>query len=154
MIDKFDGTEFRFLSNFYASKVMLDDIEFPTVEHAFQAAKTLDIEERLTIKEASTPGVAKIMGRHVTLRADWEEIKISVMENLVRQKFQDAILRERLLSTGHQILVEGNTWHDTFWGVYNNVGANNLGKILMKIRAEIQDEQKRNDPKASKQELL
>jgi len=149
MIDKFDGTEFRFLSNFYPSKVVLDDIEFPTVEHAFQAAKTLDIEERLTIKEASTPGVAKIMGRHVALRLDWEEIKIDVMEALVRQKFNDPALREKLLATGDQILVEGNTWHDSFWGVYNGIGANNLGKILMKIRNE-----KRNHSEASKQELL
>jgi hypothetical protein len=140
MIDKFDGTEYKFLSNFYASEVKLGDITFPTVEHAFQAAKTLDIEERLMIKEASTPGIAKTMGRHVILRSDWEEVKISVMEDLIRQKFRNPILREKLLSTKHEILVEGNYWHDTFWGVCNNVGENNLGKILMKIRAEIQNE--------------
>jgi N-glycosidase YbiA len=151
MIDKFDGTEFGFLSNFYPSKVKLGDIIFPTIEHAFQAAKTLDIEERLTIKEASTPGVAKIMGRGVKLRPDWEEIKISVMEDLVRQKFtNDPILKQKLLDTRHQILVEGNHWHDTFWGVCNNVGQNNLGKILMKIRAEFQNEQARADTNASR----
>ncbi len=49
-------------------------------------------------------------------------------------------LREKLLATGDRKLVEGNTWGDTFWGVCRGNGKNHLGKILMKIRAELQAE--------------
>jgi predicted NAD-dependent protein-ADP-ribosyltransferase YbiA (DUF1768 family) len=60
------------------------------------------------------------------------------MEGLVRQKFsKDPVLRQRLLDTGDQDLVEGNTWGDTFWGVCRGQGSNWLGRILMDVRAEL-----------------
>ena len=76
MINCFDG-EFAFLSNFYESP--FEDPEtgttFPTMEHFFQAMKTLDPKERMWIASAETPGVAKRRGRSCTLRPDWEQIK-------------------------------------------------------------------------------
>lgn len=137
IIDRFDG-KYRFLSNFYPCKIIYQGIEYPSVEHAYQALKTLDINARKKIAEAATPREAKRMGRKVKLRKDWEKIKIELMEQLVKQKFtcyQD--LRNKLLSTNRSELIEGNTWGDNFWGIYKGKGKNHLGKILMKVRNEI-----------------
>lgn len=136
-IDSFSG-EYRFLSNFWPSEVELDSVLFPTVEHAYQAAKTLDKFERLEVLECNTPKHARTKGRKVTVRSDWEDVKIDIMTSLVRQKFtKHEDLKEKLLATKNCELIEENYWGDTFWGVCKEEGKNNLGKILMKIREEI-----------------
>ena len=137
-IDKFDG-EYAFLSNFYDSpiKPFNDWILYPTVEHAFQAAKTNDIGMRKKIASQPTPGKAKSLGRHVDLIPNWREDRIYVMYQCLRAKFEIPDLRAQLLSTGDAHLIEGNWWGDTYWGVCNGVGSNNLGKLLMKIREEL-----------------
>ena len=133
VIDCFDG-EYRFLSNFYEATVFYDNILCRTSESAFQMMKTLDAEERLKIGKAH-PSEAKRRGRKVQLREDWEQIKYQVMFEIVLAKFsQHPDLKEKLLATGDAELIEGNWWNDTYWGVCNGVGENNLGKILMKIR--------------------
>jgi predicted NAD-dependent protein-ADP-ribosyltransferase YbiA (DUF1768 family) len=81
-----------------------------------------------------TPGEAKKAGRSVHLRTDWEQIKVGLMCGLVSQKFQDPKLKQMLLDTGDQELIEGNYWFDDFWGVHNGKGKNQLGKILMLVR--------------------
>ena len=115
MITEFDG-KYAFLSNFYHAPFTYDGIEYPTNEHFFQAMKTLDQEERKKIAAAATPGKAKRLGRHVILRPDWEIIKLDVMKEGLALKFADPKLREKLLATGDEILVEGNWWHDNTWG--------------------------------------
>lgn len=97
-------------------------------------------EEKLKIAKATKPAKAKKMGRQVKLRKDWEDIKLQVMEKALRLKFQDSTLRKKLIATGDEELVEGNPWGDRYWGVYNGSGKNKLGKLLMKIRKELQDE--------------
>ena len=133
---EFEGG-FRFLSNFYPVSIMLEGNVYLSAEHAFQAAKTADPLEQQKIREMLTPGKAKRAGRQVTLRPNWEQNKLRVMEALVRQKFNHPDLRDKLLATGNKILVEGNTWGDTFWGVCRGKGENHLGKILMKVRSEL-----------------
>ena len=135
IIDSFSGNH-RFLSNFWPCSVMLDGEEYQSVEHAYVAAKTTDIVLRSIIQDCPTAGKVKQLGRKIKLRADWEEIKLSVMEDLLRQKFSEKTLKQRLLETKGYELIEGNHWNDTFWGVCNGVGSNNLGKLLMKIREE------------------
>ena len=136
-IAQFKG-EYRFLSNFYPVAVEFEGIMYPTVEHAYQSAKTLDMNERKRIAALPTPSDAKREGRKLKLREDWETVKSDVMERCVRYKFtHDAELRERLLATGDAILEEGNDWGDRVWGVVNGVGENRLGKILMKVREEL-----------------
>jgi ribA/ribD-fused uncharacterized protein len=131
-----------YLSNFFYSDVVYEGILYPSIENAFQAAKTLSVEERRQFV-SRLPGQAKRLGRKIKLRPDWEEIKIQVMTDLVRYKFNvHADLKQKLLATGDAELVEGNTWHDTFWGVCDGVGRNELGKILMQARAEFQRQQK------------
>lgn len=78
----------------------------------------------------------------MSLRPDWEYIRVDVMTELVRKKFSQEPLRSQLIATGDAELIEGNWWNDTFWGVCNGVGENNLGKILMKVRDEIRYFQK------------
>lgn len=138
IIGTFRGRYF-FLSNFYPVGVLLDGLIYPSVEYAYCAAKTLDEEERKRILYAASPGLAKRLGRQVTLRADWESIKLDVMANLLRQKFskENPTLRMWLAETGDADIVEGNTWGDTFWGVYDGRGQNHLGRLLMEIRAEM-----------------
>lgn len=135
--------EYRWLSNFYPAKVRLDGEVYPTVEHAYQAAKAaLDgpaaVAIRRTIQRASTPGEAKKIGNSLRLRKDWESVKLGVMLDLLRQKFEHAELRTLLLGTGDAELIEGNWWNDTFWGVVDGKGKNHLGRLLMKVRKELE----------------
>lgn len=146
MISTFDK-EYAFLSNFYSSPLFYNGLWYPTVEHAFQAAKTHDEFEQLAIANAETPGQAKRMGRKVKLRDDWDVCKRSIMTDLVREKFrQNPDLRRLLLATGIQPLIEGNTWHDNIWGqctcprCKDIQGANWLGQALMLVRTELQSE--------------
>lgn len=134
-IDSFQGP-YRFLSNFWPATVMLDGVDYPSVEHAYQAAKNDDPDYRMMIR-VMTPGGAKRFARGKHLPG-WQKKSLSVMEDLVRQKFQQEPLRSQLIETGNQELIEGNTWGDTFYGVCGGVGENHLGKILMKIRSELQ----------------
>ena len=136
-IAEFQG-DYRFLSNFYPATVEFEGITYPTVEHAYQSAKTLDLNDRKRIAALPTPSDAKREGRKLKLREDWERVKFDVMERCVRYKFtHDAELRAKLLATGDAILEEGNNWGDQVWGVVNGVGENRLGKILMKVREEL-----------------
>lgn len=140
-IDKFDGTEHAFLSNFYSSPIIYEGIVYPTVEHMFQAMKTLDLMQRQKIANAATPGAAKRMGRQVALRGDWEEVKVDVMRTALQLKFSQPQLKEKLLATGDAELIEGNTWNDRFWGVCNGTGRNMLGTLLMELRRELKEAQ-------------
>lgn len=134
-IDRFTG-EYAWLSNFH---VEADGL---TLEHRFQAAKTLDPVERDRVLAAATPGKAKYAGRRVALRPDWEEVKLEVMRGLVAAKFADPVLRAKLDATGDEELVEGNHWNDTYWGVSLKTGRgrNELGRILMDVRRELRGE--------------
>lgn len=139
VIDSFDG-EFAFLSNFYEQPNLITDemnIAYFTVEHYFQAAKTLDKNLRKRMSILDTPGKVKRAGRNLDLRPDWEKVKIDVMRRALIKKFSDPLMKEKLLETGDAKLVEGNWWGDTFWGVCNGVGENHLGKLLMEIRESL-----------------
>lgn len=132
--------EWRFLSNFYPAEVHYDGMVYPSVEHAYQAAKTLSSAWREHIRKALTPGSAKYFGALVTLRPNWEEEKLTIMEGLLQDKFSTEPLRSQLLATGDAILIEGNTWGDRFWGVCGGKGENHLGRLLMKVRSQLQEE--------------
>lgn len=134
-ITSFKG-QHSFLSNFHPASIEFEGIVYPTSEHAFQAAKTLDQGERKRIAGLATPGKAKFAGKRVQLRDNWNNIRTQIMEQILRIKFSDPTLRKLLLDTGDANLIEGNTWNDTFWGVCRGKGQNNLGLILQKLRAE------------------
>lgn len=136
IINSFKG-QYSFLSNFYPVQVEIEGIVYPSVEHAYVAMKTMDIELRKQISLMETAGKVKRMGRTLNIRSDWDHIKLPVMFGLLRLKFQKPELKLLLISTGDSHLEEGNWWGDTFWGVCKGVGENNLGKLLMRVRQEI-----------------
>lgn len=145
MIDKFEGNN-KIFSNFHLATVWYEGISYPTVEHAFQAAKTFDLDKRKYISKLpwNKAGQAKRVGRKLKIRDNWEEIKVDIMEYLLIQKFAwRPNFKQKLLDTGDQELVEGNYWHDNFWGnckcvkCANIPGENMLGKLLMKIRSDL-----------------
>lgn len=138
IIDSFTD-KYHFLSNFYPCTIEYQRLDYPSVEHAYQAAKSKDQSVRLSIRDASSAKDAKRKGRRIKLRDDWEKIKLKVMLKLVRIKFQQPTLRKKLLATGDAVLIEGNWWGDKFWGVCNGAGENHLGKILMRVRDEAQE---------------
>ncbi len=135
-IERFSG-KYHFLSNFYQTPVTWEGQKYQTTEHAFQAAKTLDEEERAKIRKAPSPSKAKALGRKVKMRPDWASARVDVMHKLLRLKFAKDPLRQELLDTGDAKLIEGNSWHDIFWGVCDGRGKNMLGKLLMLVRAEL-----------------
>jgi hypothetical protein len=136
MIDFF-WNEYRFLSNFYSSPILYEGILYPTVEHAYQAQKTADVEVRKQMANCKTPKEVKAMGYKVAMIEDWDNNKLWIMHELLKLKFADETLKNMLLATGDEELVEGNTWGDTYWGICKGIGENNLGKLLMAIRSTL-----------------
>lgn len=152
MINSFRG-RWCFLSNFHPCKITYQGITYPSVEHYYVAMKVKNDQQingryvtaadcREWIAKLDSPGLAKKIGQTLKVRSDWDLVKISTMEWGVREKFSDINLREQLLQTGDEEIIEGNTWHDSFWGQCScpkcgGKGENYLGKILMKIRNEI-----------------
>jgi len=143
-IDSFSG-QWAFLSNFEPPTVWMSGREV-VVEVAFQAQKTLVPAEWCQfLAPGLTPGQAKRLGRKVTLRPDWEQVKVNVMRDLLEAKFGGRLDgRDLLLSTGDAELIEGNNWHDTFWGqckcpIHQGHGLNVLGTLLMEVRDDIRD---------------
>ena len=136
MINEFQG-EYRWLSNFHPFLIRIGEFTYPTVEHFYQASKATRASEAKAIAEALTPGNAKYLGQRCKMRDDWEDVKDLVMMHGVLAKFNQNIdLWELLDNTGDQLLQEGNTWNDKYWGIClrTGEGKNKLGKILMMVR--------------------
>lgn len=139
VVEAFEG-EWRFLSHFYESPVEYRGVYYRTIEHAFQAAKTLDLAAREKIRQVHEPAEAKRLGRGVRLRPGWEVIKLDIMRHLLEQKFTVyPTLRRNLLGTGEAELIEGNRWNDRYWGVCGGQGENHLGRLIMEIRAGLRE---------------
>jgi ribA/ribD-fused uncharacterized protein len=143
IISSFTGP-YRWLSNFYCNPTSSKTIESFGVERLYQAHKTLDANEKMCIISAKSPGKAKKIGRTVTVREDWEDVKVEIMLKLLRLKFKHYRLKQWLLNTGDAILIEGNSWHDTFWGIDNKTcrGDNVLGVLLMLVREELKQDER------------
>ena len=140
IINKFRGKYF-FLSNFYEAPITSEEgREYATSEHLYQSMKMQNREDAEKVRLAPTPAKAKSLGNELTPKKDWEKIKINVMKDIVELKFfQNFAIYKKLLETGKAHLIEGNTWKDDFWGVYQGAGENHLGKILMQIRNNASD---------------
>ena len=143
-ITSFKG-EHRFLSNFAAFPVVFDGVEYPTAEHAYVAAKTLDPQIRAWVRQIDTPGNAKYRGKSIALRPDWEDVRDDVMLSILRSKFtRNPQARDQLIATGDAEIIEGNAWHDNYCGrcrckaCAGVVDAHNvLGRLLMMVRDEL-----------------
>lgn len=146
-ITQFRGPN-RFLSNFYPCSITWAGKTYVSVEHAYQASKTLDPVERQQILREPDPAKVKTIGNdrsQITLRRDWDKLKLEFMERMLRQKFERDPLRQQLLDTGDATLIEGNNWHDNFWGACVCInctmdlldGQNHLGRLLMRVREDL-----------------
>ena len=135
--------DYAFLSNFYPAPVCYRGNLYANNEAAFQAQKTLSAKEQRVfyLPYLKDPVKAKTLGRRLSLRPDWDSIKVQCMYEICMCKFmQNPTLCKALLATGNCHLVEGNNWGDYFWGSVNGHGENHLGEILMDIRAKLQFE--------------
>lgn len=171
------------LSNYapLENPIIWREVPFPSVEQAYVAAKFEDLAVAKFISElqeqldcrgllnspaqrARTLGHSRSRKAWVAagwrqsppvMLANWDHRKVSIMEDLVRQKFQrNPRMAEALLATGDRPLIEHTTgWNDTFWGMVDPVacqaknpraarieclqGSNYLGRILMRVRTEL-----------------
>jgi len=137
--------DYEKFSNFYPVVIYFEDRNYPSVEHAFVAAKSKDEMFRKMISEipVNQAGKAKYKGRRIKLRPNWDLMKYSIMKRFLMQKFSYQQFKELLLSTGNNYIEEGNYWHDNYWGncyckkCKNIKGENKLGKLIMEIRGII-----------------
>lgn len=146
IIDNFHDTHY-FLSNFFIAPMTVDGKLFQTNEHFFQASKASDEETFEVIRLLKTASQTKRMGREIRMKKNWENIKNEVMLRGLRAKFTLLDMRQQLLDTGNATLIEGNNWHDQYWGRcdcsnHGGVGENWLGRLLMQVRDEIRKETK------------
>jgi ribA/ribD-fused uncharacterized protein len=165
MINTFTG-RWRFLSNFYPVKIEHKGIIYPSVENFYVAMKIKEdqvINNKFItapdchelISKIRNPAEAKKLGKIIKVRKDWDEIKFKIMEWGVNEKFKNPELSKMLIDTGEEELIEGNFWHDVYWGKCNcgrcgNTGENNLGKILMSVREKIKNKPKEQELIVSK----
>lgn len=124
-------------SNFSPHGFLLDGLYWATSEHYFQAQKFVGTPHLEKVRQMKTPKDAANLGRNraLSLRPDWEQVKDTVMRKAVLQKFTThANIREILLSTGDEALVE-NSPIDYYWGCgKDGSGQNKLGQILVEVR--------------------
>jgi ribA/ribD-fused uncharacterized protein len=127
-------------SNFAPYPIELDGLRWPTAEHYFQAQKFAGSPHAEAIRQTPSPMVAARMGRSRAwpLRPDWEAVKDEIMLRALRAKFaQHPDLGALLLGTGDAMIVE-HTRRDRYWGDgADGSGANRLGDLLMRVRAEL-----------------
>lgn len=141
VIDEFREA-YGFLSNYHICNLDYEGNNYCCAESAFQAMKENNPAERGNYSHLY-PSEAKKKGHACNLRSDWEEVKLDIMYDILKVKFSDKELKERLLLTGDKELIEGNNWHDNFWGncvckkCRSIEGKNMLGKLLMKLRSEL-----------------
>ncbi len=135
-----DDVPYGCFSNFSPHGFSADDLWWPTSEHYFQAQKFNGTRQYDGIRRAPSALRAADLGRARShpLRRDWERVKDEVMRRGVYEKFrQNEDIREILLATGQEELVE-DTATDHYWGRgTTGTGKNMLGRILMRTRTRL-----------------
>lgn len=143
MIDDFHLLAYYFLSNFYPVKIIYRGYPYESVEHGYAASKATTEFYRSLIADCPSPGEAKRLARQVPIRSDWLEVREGIMLDLLRLKFAPgSYLARKLRATRNHKIIEGNRWHDNFWGSCRCEkcgyrGRNRLGEMLMQVRKEL-----------------
>ena len=127
------------LSNFSDHPIFIDGEIWRTVEHYYQAHKFTNPLIKQSIRLCHTPVEAKKISSHNQVIHCWGTVKLKIMEVALYAKFtQHSELTTLLMSTEDSELIEDST-EDEFWGCgAENTGENNLGKLLMMIRQQLQ----------------
>jgi ribA/ribD-fused uncharacterized protein len=146
-IIRFDN-EYNYLDNFFKCKINYEGIVYPSCNHAYQAAKVLDVNAKILISQIPEHSKLYMVVDRYPEKYNWEDIKLDVMTDIVRSKFnQHPELKSNLLETGQAHIEYGNSLDDSYWGISpinSGMGLNNLGLILMELREEFELE-KNND---------
>lgn len=152
--------EKRFLSNMYIAPIIFnfnidtpsgiiygDNEKYLSSEHLYQALKSESLHWQLIVRSIAKPEKTKSIARKslktlladnvstFIIREDWHDIKLSIMEKIVTEKFKqnpELFVKLKLIEG---IIEEKNCWNDKYWGTVNGIGENHLGKILMTIRS-------------------
>lgn len=135
---------FDFMHNNFQTPVYYEGILYPSVTHAYHAARSSDETTRRAILNAETFQILGGIAIRIIDSSDWQERKLKVMEQLVRDKFRRSKeLQEKLKSTDLRDLImtyEEDNSKNTFWGMVKGKGQNQLGRILMKIRSDLSED--------------
>jgi ribA/ribD-fused uncharacterized protein len=144
VINSFTG-KYSFFSNFHPAIIQFEGLNYPTVEHAYQASKSKEyfFRKLIVALPANKAGLAKKRGQTIRLRSDWKDVQIDIMHSLLCYKFKQEPFKTKLLETENAIIIEGNYWHDNNWGdcgckdCKDISGENWLGRLIMDIRSQI-----------------
>lgn len=142
LISDFHKDNFDFLSNFYLCKIIYKDRTFKSSEHAYQWAKFDDEQIKEKILNSDLPSKAKKIASENKDKISnyFKKYKVKIMKEILESKFSNKELREKLNETVGIQLIEGNYWHDRFWGICTcknckyQLSYNILGQLLMYIR--------------------
>jgi ribA/ribD-fused uncharacterized protein len=131
------------LSSYSKHGFELDDAEWPSVEHYYQAAKFESAELRKSILEVDHPAKAEKLAKKnkKAMRKDWEQVRETYMTRGIYIKCRTHNeVAEALLATGDQNIVESSQY-DYYWGCgRDGRGHNTFGKVLMAVRDKLQEE--------------
>lgn len=141
MISRF-REEYDWLSNFYSVPIFYKGTLYQSSEAAYMSQRNHSEEwKKFCADPFSKANLIKRQSKLIEDRPDWPQVKLQVMEEVLRIKFSVPYLREKLIATGNQNIQEGNDWKDQFWGIrfdmQPNYGENHLGRLIMKIRDEL-----------------
>ena len=142
--------EYGFLSNFHKCDIIYNDKLYPSSEHLYLSQKATNNKDHEFIRTHSFTGL-KDASRNISLRDDWSDVKYEIMQEALLLKFtQNDYLRDKLIGTGDMIIIEGNRWHDNYYGdcmcdkCKNINGRNELGILLMSLRTFLEDDKYEN----------
>ena len=134
--------KYGFLSNLYKHPIIMNGIEYKTSEHAYQSFKFKDPEVRNWAIQCPKPHIIACLAHNLLvwdIVENWTRIKVDRMYEVLKIKFYDPELKQKLIDTRDSILFE-NSKSDSFWGGgKKGTGKNMLGKLLMKVRRELKE---------------
>ncbi len=120
----------------------LDEYEWQTVEHYYQAMRFKDEADRKKVSTAHTVEQARKLGKawFKPKRKDWKQIRSTVMTRALYTQCQIySDMADALLETGDKNLVESSLY-DYYWGCgRDRRGENQFGKVLMNIRVKLRE---------------
>ena len=130
--------EFSWLSNFFPVQIEYEGLTYPSVEHAYQAGKLINIEDRKLFLIMSAGQAKRNWKKYKTYNLT-EEFRLNLMYQLLSIKFNQEPFKSLLIATGDCYIQEGNRFSDTFFGycLKTNQGKNMLGHLIMQIRMEL-----------------
>lgn len=134
------------LSTHAKKSFYLDEAEWASVEHYYQAMKFDNPAYREKIRVAEHPKIAYKLGnaRFKKKRKDWKAVRDVVMTRGVYIKCKThADVADALLDTGDKTIIETSAY-DYYWGCgRDGRGQNAYGKVLMNVRAKLRSEMER-----------